>query len=130
MEDIRGLTIKCKYEAFTSYSMDVESKGGFLFKVLYDSFDDNKADAMNNQQLNRYVVIQSELALLDDNEFKTFFDTDEVEALKKRLVEEADVLRTAIEQLESIKNNEQLRKGGSDGLFNKFDKRLNLLKDL
>ena len=124
MEDIRRLHINIPYGEFGSVQMDIDSKLGYTFKLLQDCFD--KEDVMNDINLNRYTVIQAELMILDDDEFNTYFDKDEVEALKAKLNEEADLLRTLIE----TKNDDGTKTRGSNDKFSKFDKRLGLLKDL
>ena len=124
MEDIRRLHITIPYGEFGSVQMDIDSKLGYTFKLLQDCFD--KEDVLSNLNLNRYTVIQSELMILDDDEFNTYFDKEEVDALKAKLNEEADLLRTLIES----KNDNGTKTRGSGDKFSKFDKRLGLLKDL
>ena len=124
MEDIRQLHITIPYGEFGSVQMDIDSKLGYTFKLLQDCFD--KEDVMNDINLNRYIVIQAELMILDDDEFNTYFDKDEVDTLKAKLNEEADLLRTLIE----TKNDDGTKTRGSNDKFSKFDKRLGLLKDL
>ena len=124
MEDIRRLHITIPYGEFGSVQMDIDSKLGYTFKLLQDCFD--KEEVMNDINLNRYIVIQAELMILDDDEFNEYFDKEEVEALKAKLNEEADLLRTLIE----TKNDDGTKTRGSNDKFSKFDKRLGLLKDL
>ena len=124
MEDIQRLHITIPYGEFGSVQMDIDSKLGYTFKLLQDCFD--KEDVMNDINLNRYTVIQAELMILDDDEFNEYFDKEEVEALKAKLNEEADLLRTLIE----TKNDDGTKTRGSNDKFSKFDKRLGLLKDL
>ena len=124
MEDIRRLHITIPYGEFGSVQMDIDSKLGYTFKLLQDCFD--KEDVMSDMNLNRYTVIQAELMILDDDEFNTYFDKEEVDALKAKLNEEAELLRTLIES----KNDNGTKTRGINDKFSKFDKRLNLLKDL
>ena len=124
MEDIRKLHITIPYGEFGSVQMDIDSKLGYTFKLLQDCFDNE--EMLSNLNLNRYTVIQAELMILDDNEFNTYFDKEEVEALKAKLNNEADLLRTLIES----KDDSGTKTRGSNDKFSKFDKRLGLLKDL
>ena len=124
MEDIRRLHITIPYGEFGSVQMDIDSKLGYTFKLLQDCFD--KEEVMNDINLNRYTVIQAELMILDDDEFNEYFDKEEVDVLKAKLNEEADLLRTLIE----TKNDDGTKTRGSNDKFSKFDKRLGLLKDL
>lgn len=132
MEDIRKLHITIPYGEFGSVQMDIDSKLGYTFKLLQDCFDNE--EMLSNLNLNRYTTIQAELMMLDDNEFNTYFDKNEVDELKAKLNEEADLLRTLIETKDddgkqSFKQSETKTRGCSDK-FSKFDQRLNLLKQL
>ena len=125
MEDIRRLHITIPYGEFGSVQMDIDSKLGYTFKLLQDCFDNE--DMLSNLNLNRYTTIQAELLALDFDEFNTYFDKEEVEALKAKLNEEADLLRTLIESKDDAK---ETKTRGANNKFSKFDKRLCLLKDL
>ena len=127
MGDIRTLTIHCGYSAFTGFQMDLEAKIAFIFKVLYSSFANNEADPMNNLNLNRYVVVNTELLILEDELITRYADKEEVEALKTKLNNEAKILRSTLEQLEENEGNN--RKGG-DSKFAKFDTKLTLLTNI
>ena len=124
MEDIRRLHITIPYGEFGSVQMDIDSKLGYTFKLLQDCFD--KEVVSSDMNLNRYTVIQAELMILDDDEFNTYFDKDEVDELKAKLNEESTLLRSLIES----KNDNGTKTRGINDIFSKFDKRLNLLKDL
>lgn len=124
MEDIQKLHITIPYGEFGSFQMDFDSKLGYTLRLLQDCFD--KIEVINNLNLNRYTVIQAELMILNDDEFTDFFDKDEVDELKAKLNEESTLLRSLIE----TKNDSGIKTRGINDTFTKFDKRLNLLKDL
>ena len=125
MEDIRKLHITIPYGEFGSVQMDIDSKLGYTFKLLQDCFDNE--EMLSNLNLNRYTTIQAELMALDFDEFNKYFDKNEVDELKTKLNEEAELLRTLIE---SKNDNGTKTRGINNDKFSKFDKRLNLLKDL
>ena len=129
MNDLKGLTYHMTYNDFMSYQMNFENHCGFYFKVLFDTFD--KEERLNNHNLNRYIVCNAELLLLEDPVIVEYADEKERLELKERLTNEAQILRTTIESLDANKEDkENLRKGAVNNKFEKFDAKLSLLKDI
>ena len=128
MEGIKNLKFNMTYHEFMEFQMKFESQTQFVLKVLFDSFTGD--ERMNNQNLNRYIVVSAELLMLDDAMIVEYTDEKERDELRTRLTNEAQILRSTIEALDENKGDVNLRKGGENNKFERFDAKLTLLSNI
>ena len=130
MDELRNeLTITIRYCDIMKLMTDIEPRFNFIFQSLYSSFD--KKEALNNHNLNRYIVLSAQLLFLQYDDFLQYTDEKEVSALVDKLENERNVLRNTIEELNELKNNDgESKRGNNDNLFDKFDRRYELLSNV
>lgn len=127
MEDItNNLHFNLTIQDYHTFHMSVESKLSFIFQIFADSF--NNDESINNLNLNRLIVVSTELMLIDDPLIvDNITDDKERLELKQKLTNEQNILRQSLEQLRDVgtkNNNNQV------STFDAFDIRTNALKTL